>query len=83
MTSETDQVRPPPGPLTTPPEPFVDPLPQRLIAAEHRGRLTVRIRDGEHRFHRDLPTSAIWTSTAPFPGRRSRWSAPTTSPLSG
>jgi hypothetical protein len=36
---------------------LVDPLPvpRRLIAREHDGRLTVRMRRGTHRFHRDLP----------------------------
>jgi FtsP/CotA-like multicopper oxidase with cupredoxin domain len=71
MTSETaNHFRLPAGPLTAPLEPFVDPLPlpQRLIAAEHRGRLTVRIRGGEHRFHRDLPPSAIWGYDGTVPG---------------
>ncbi len=37
--------------------PFVDvlPLPERLLARDHNGRLTVRIRTGSHSFHRDLP----------------------------
>ena len=41
-----------PAPLA----PFVDavPMPRRLVAAEHHGQLTVRIRAGRHRFHRDL-----------------------------
>ena len=57
--------------VATPPlEPFVDPLPfpSRLIAAEHDGRLTVRIRAGEHRFHRDLPASNVWGFEGTFPG---------------
>jgi FtsP/CotA-like multicopper oxidase with cupredoxin domain len=50
--------------------PFVDrlPLPSRLIAAEHDGQLTVRIRAGEHRFHRDLPASSIWGFEGTVPG---------------
>jgi hypothetical protein len=45
--------------LTVPLVPFVDalPMPRRLVAAEHQGRLTVRIRAGAHRFHRELPES--------------------------
>ena len=58
--------QPPPTPLA----PFVDalPLPARLVAAEHEGRPTVRIRAGEHRFHRDLPASTIWGFEGTFPG---------------
>ena len=50
--------------------PFVDrlPLPSRLIAAEHDGQLTVRMRAGEHRFHRDLPVSSIWGFEGTVPG---------------
>ena len=50
--------------------PFVDPLPlpSRLIAADHDGRLTVRLRAGRHRFHRDLPESDIWGFEAAVPG---------------
>jgi FtsP/CotA-like multicopper oxidase with cupredoxin domain len=50
--------------------PFVDalPLPSRLIASERDGRLTVRIRAGEHRFHRDLPVSRIWGFEGMVPG---------------
>jgi len=42
--------------LTQPLVPFVDPLPvpPRLLAPQHGGRLTVAIRAGAHRFHRDL-----------------------------
>jgi hypothetical protein len=42
--------------------PFADalPVPQRLVAARPGGRLSVPIRAGAHRFHRDLPESAIW-----------------------
>jgi o-aminophenol oxidase len=51
-------------------EPFVDalPLPQRLIAEEHHGSLVVRMRMGEHRFHRDLPLSKIWGYDGMAPG---------------
>jgi len=57
--------------LTTPPlAPFVDSLPlqSRLVAAEHDGRLTVAIRAGQHRFHRDLPASSIWGFAGTVPG---------------
>src|ERR1700761_2529859 len=49
---------------------FVDalPMPRRLIARERSGRLTVRIRGGAHRFHRDLPESAIWGYDGTVPG---------------
>ena len=36
--------------------------------AEHDARLTVPIRAGEHRFHRDLPTSSIWGFEGTYPG---------------
>jgi FtsP/CotA-like multicopper oxidase with cupredoxin domain len=50
--------------------PFVDPLPlpARLIASEHGGKLTVCIRDGRHSFHRDLPESTIWGYDGTIPG---------------
>jgi spore coat protein A len=50
--------------------PFVDalPIPQRLIAAQLVGHLTVRLRAGEHRFHRDLPPSRIWGYDGTVPG---------------
>jgi spore coat protein A len=50
--------------------PFVDalPVPRRLIAGEHGGRLTVRIRGGTHHFHRDLPVSRIWGYDGTVPG---------------
>src|SRR5437899_4750501 len=50
--------------------PFIDslPLPQRLIAEEHHGSLVVRMRMGEHRFHRDLPVSKIWGYEGMVPG---------------
>jgi len=56
--------------LSPPLTPFVDalPLPSRLIATEHDGRLTVRIRSGQHRFHRDLPASSIWGFEGAVPG---------------
>jgi o-aminophenol oxidase len=56
--------------VTPPLSPFVDqlPAPSRLVAAEHDGRLTVRIRSGEHRFHRDLPVSRIWGFEGVVPG---------------
>ena len=57
--------------MQTPPlEPFVDslPLPSRLIAAEHDGRLSVGIRAGRHRFHRDLPESTVWGFDGTVPG---------------
>ena len=58
--------RVPPPSLT----PFVDPLPlpSRLIATEHDGRLTVHLRAGEHRFHRDLPASGVWGFDGAVPG---------------
>jgi spore coat protein A len=56
--------------LATPLAPFVDPLPvpPRLVAAEHDGRLTVRMRAGAHQFHRDLPASRIWGYEGVVPG---------------
>jgi FtsP/CotA-like multicopper oxidase with cupredoxin domain len=56
--------------LTAPLTPFVDalPVPPRLIAAENDGQLTVRLRRGDHRFHRDLPNSQIWGYDGKFPG---------------
>jgi FtsP/CotA-like multicopper oxidase with cupredoxin domain len=50
--------------------PFIDalPLPHRLIAGQHRGSLGVRMRIGEHRFHRDLPVSKIWGYEGMIPG---------------
>jgi len=55
---------------STPVAPFVDalPVPRRLCAAEHEGRLTVRMRAGTHRFHRDLPESAVWGYEGTVPG---------------
>ena len=56
--------------LAAPLAPFVDavPLPSRLIAADHDGRLTVGIRAGPHKFHRDLPASSIWGFEGLIPG---------------
>ncbi len=52
------------------PAEFVDAvaMPRRLVAAEHDGRITVRIRVGAHRFQRDLPETRIWGyDTVPGP----------------
>src|SRR6188472_2117915 len=56
--------------LTPPLAPYVDalPVPRRLVAAEHDGRLVVRMRPGTHRFHRDLPESRIWGYDGTVPG---------------
>jgi FtsP/CotA-like multicopper oxidase with cupredoxin domain len=57
--------------VATPPlAPFVDslPVPRRLAAPAHGGRLTVTIRGGAHRFHRDLPESPIWGFDGTVPG---------------
>jgi FtsP/CotA-like multicopper oxidase with cupredoxin domain len=50
--------------------PFVDllPVPRRLIAAEHGGRIVVHMRTARHRFHRDLPESLIWGYDGMVPG---------------
>jgi spore coat protein A len=57
-------------PLTSPLTPFVDPLPlpPRLLAWENDGRLTVRMRAGSHRFHRDLRESPVWGYDGGTPG---------------
>src|SRR6187397_1925376 len=57
-------------PLTAPLAPFVEalPVPRRLVAAVHEGRLTVRMRPGTHSVHRDLPESTIWGYDATVPG---------------
>jgi len=58
-------------PAPNPPlAPFVDrlPVPPRLRAVEHDGRLTVPMRAGTHRFHRDLPDSRIWGYAGTVPG---------------
>ena len=44
------------------------PVPRRLVAGEHGGRLTVHVRAGSHRFHRDLPVSRIWGYDGTVPG---------------
>jgi len=56
--------------MAPPLTPFVDalPLPQRLIAGQHHGSLVVRMRMGEHCFHRDLPLSKIWGYEGMVPG---------------
>ena len=56
--------------LTSPLAPFVDvlPLPRRLLAREHDGHLTVRMRVASHRFHRDLPPSRVWAFEGSVPG---------------
>ena len=56
--------------LAAPLAPFADvlPVPQRLVAAEQNGELSVPIRAGAHRFHRDLPESAIWGYDGMVPG---------------
>ena len=57
-------------PLVPPLAPFVDglPVPRRLIAEEQQGSRVVRMRMGEHRFHRDLPASRIWGYEGMIPG---------------
>jgi spore coat protein A len=57
-------------PMIAPLAEFVDavPMPRRLVAAEHDGRITVRIRVGMHRFHRDLPETRIWGYDGTVPG---------------
>src|SRR2546430_1077744 len=56
--------------LGVPLAPFADalPVPQRLVAARRNGRLSVPIRAGAHRFHRDLPESAVWGYGGMVPG---------------
>jgi FtsP/CotA-like multicopper oxidase with cupredoxin domain len=56
--------------LESPLAPFVDalPFPSRLVAADHDGRLTVRLRAAVHRFHRELPASSIWGFEGVIPG---------------
>jgi spore coat protein A len=56
--------------LAAPLVPFADalPVPQRLVAAEQDGELSVPIRAGGHRFHRDLPESVIWGYGGMVPG---------------
>ena len=49
---------------------FVDsvPLPRRILASELNGSVTIRLRAGTHRFHRDLPPSTIWGYEGTVPG---------------
>jgi len=56
--------------LAAPLAPFADalPVPRRLVAARQNGRLSVPIRAGAHRFHRDLPESAVWGYDGMVPG---------------
>src|SRR5712691_7609013 len=58
------------APLAAPLAPFADdlPVPRRLVAARRNGRLSVPIRAGVHRFHRDLPESAVWGYDGTVPG---------------
>jgi FtsP/CotA-like multicopper oxidase with cupredoxin domain len=72
-------------PLTAPLAPFVEalPVPRRLVAAEHEGRLTVRMRPGTHRFHRDLPESTIWGYDGTVPGPTIEAERGNRSPLNG
>jgi len=58
------------APLAVPLAPFADalPVPRRLVAARRNGRLSVPIRAGVHRFHRDLPESAVWGYDGTVPG---------------
>ena len=55
----------PKHPLT----PFVDelPIPPRLVFGEP-DRAVIRIETSEHRFHRDLPSSRVWTYGSSVPG---------------
>ena len=56
--------------LVTPLSPYVDalPVPRRLRATGHDGRLSVHMRAGMHRFHRDLPESRVWGYDGTVPG---------------
>jgi FtsP/CotA-like multicopper oxidase with cupredoxin domain len=58
------------GERTAPLTAFVDslPMPERLLAVEHDGRLIVPMRAGTHRFHRDLPPSRAWGYAGTIPG---------------
>jgi FtsP/CotA-like multicopper oxidase with cupredoxin domain len=55
--------------LKHPLTPFVDklPIPPRLVFSEP-GRAVVRLETAEHRFHRDLPPSRVWTYRGSVPG---------------
>jgi o-aminophenol oxidase len=56
----------PPTPLA----PYVDalPVPRRLRAVDHDGWISVHMRAGTHRFHRDLPESTVWGYDGGVPG---------------
>ena len=55
--------------LKPPLTPFVDkvPVPPRLVFDEP-GRVVVRLETAQHRFHRDLPPSRVWTYGGSLPG---------------
>ena len=57
------------GRSTHPLTPFVDPLPipPRRVVTEPT-RLTVQVETAEHRFHRELPPSRVWTYDGHLPG---------------
>src|SRR6266508_3149692 len=57
------------GRLAHPLTPFVDPLPlpRRHVITEPT-RLTVRVETAQHRFHRELPPSRVWTYGGHLPG---------------
>jgi FtsP/CotA-like multicopper oxidase with cupredoxin domain len=57
------------GRLTYPITPFVGrlPIPPRHVITE-RTRLTVRVKTAQHRFHRELPPSRVWTYDGHLPG---------------
>lgn len=67
---DADQTNAKEGSLTTLLTPFVDslPIPRRVISAHNNGRLTIHLRPGMHRFHRDLPESRIWGYDGGVPG---------------
>ena len=56
--------------LVPPLVPFVDqlPIPHRLVASHQGDQLAVKMRAARHRFHRDLPESAVWTYDGTVPG---------------
>ena len=55
--------------LKPPLTPFVDkvPMPQRLVFTEP-GRVVIPLETAQHRFHRDLPPSQVWTYGGSLPG---------------
>jgi FtsP/CotA-like multicopper oxidase with cupredoxin domain len=57
------------GRLTCPLTPFVDrlPIPPRHVITEPT-RLTVGVQAAQHRFHRELPPSRVWTYDGHLPG---------------